>query len=85
MAAGDRTQTSAGVAAQTTGVWDVLWFPDCILALLSLPELVGLKLEWVLFPDTTTLPSHCSADRQTHTCAHTHARAHTRTHACTHT
>lgn len=43
------------------------------------------KASWIkagvgVFPDTTTLPSHCSADRHTHTCAHTHAHMHAHIH-----
>ena len=78
MAAGDRTQNSAGVAAQTTGVWHVLWLPDCILALLSLPKLVGLKLEWVYF-QTLQHSLHTALQTDTHTRARTH------THTCMHT
>lgn len=65
------TESSAEVAAQITGVWDVLWLLDCMLLLLSLPELAVLKLEWMCLQ---TL--HCSADTHTHMCAHTHTHTH---------
>lgn len=64
------TDSCRGFCSDHSG-WDVLWLLDCILMVVLLLELAGLKLEWVYFQSLQhSLPVALQTHTNTHVCIH---------------